>query len=240
MTAPETSAVRRLESAGTESPKRSLRGRLSVGHVLMLVAGLLAILLNFAVLRARDETFQVAVAGQTILAGTELAQGMFIFTEVKMEQLALDQLVQPDAIGLVDGQIAARTISQGEFLQGSDWSDPAAPLELRAMSIPINREHAVGGLLQKGDRVDIIAVDETRAAYVLIDAEVLSIAESGTGGLTSTAQYWFTVAVSAQEALELSPVIRDGKFEVVRSTGSVTPEILEFDPDPVSTEPEES
>lgn len=239
MTAPESTGVRRLETAAPDPPRRGLWGRLSIGHVLMLVAGLIAILLNFAVIRARDEVFQVAVAGQTVLAGTELNQQMFTFTEVKMQEDALRQLVQPEAIGSVEGQIAASTITQGELLQRSDWTDPAAPLELRSISIPVNREHAVGGRLAKGDRIDVIAVDEDKARYVLVDAEVLEIADPGTGGLTSTSQFWFTVAVTADQALELSPVIRDGKFEVVRSTGSAAPENLEFAPAPETSEPEE-
>ena len=45
------------------------------------------------------------------------------------------------------------------------WPDvrlPAAPQRLRAMSIPIDSEHAVGGDLVAGDRIDLISVVEAK------------------------------------------------------------------------------
>ena len=54
------------------APRRPLLSRLSLGHVIMILAGLLAFLLVLVVLRERGESFQIAVAAQQIDAGTQL------------------------------------------------------------------------------------------------------------------------------------------------------------------------
>src|SRR3989442_1078686 len=44
--------------------------RLSLGHVIMILLGLLAFLLTLTLIRGRDQTFRVAVASRDIAAGT--------------------------------------------------------------------------------------------------------------------------------------------------------------------------
>ena len=55
-------------------PKRPLLRRLSLGHLIMVLAGMLAFLLVLAVLRERGEVLQIAVAVDQIDAGTALAE----------------------------------------------------------------------------------------------------------------------------------------------------------------------
>lgn len=47
---------------GDPVPKRRLASRLSLGHLIMVVAGLTAFILVLAVLRDRSEVVQVAIA----------------------------------------------------------------------------------------------------------------------------------------------------------------------------------
>ena len=94
------------------------------------------------------------------------------------------------------------------------------------MSIPVGPEHAVGGTLAVGDRVDVVGVDGTQATYVLRDVQVVGVATTAkSGGLGLAAgsqQYFVTVAVDDAGALRLAVAVRSGKFEVVRSTGAAT------------------
>ena len=79
-------------------PRRSLRGRLSVGHVVMIVAGLLGALLTLAVLRRADDTTPVAVAAREIPAGAEVTSGDFDLTEVKVDDDVASTLIDGDGI----------------------------------------------------------------------------------------------------------------------------------------------
>ena len=92
------------------------------------------------------------------------------------------------------------------------------------MSVPVDPEHAVGGALRVGDRVDVIEVQEDRATYVAIGLEVIGINESGSGGaLDGLGSYSVTVAVDDATALRLAAAIRADRFELVRSTGAEPP-----------------
>ena len=73
--------------------KRSLFSRLSAGHVVMIVAGLLAALVNFNLIQQRDETFQVVVAEQDIIPGQTVTVGDFDTAEIKATEDVLATLV---------------------------------------------------------------------------------------------------------------------------------------------------
>lgn len=204
--------------------------RLSSGHVIMIVAGLLAVLVNFALLRARDDTVLVAIAARDIPTGTAVDPSYFEATEVKVAPEILERLLRVDGLATSQGAIAARTIPAGQLVIRSDLQSPAAPLELRAMSIPIDREHAVGGALAVNDRVDIIRVEDGVAEYVVVGAPVLAVPGDRTGAFQAVTGYHVVVAVDAITALELSSAIHQGSIEIVRSTGAAEPSQLRFDP----------
>ncbi|PLS75322.1 MAG: hypothetical protein CYG61_07985 [Actinobacteria bacterium] len=86
------------------------------------------------------------------------------------------------------------------------------------MSLPVERQHAVGGALRPGDRVDVI--DGAEASFVVTNAEVLAVPNLSNGNLSGTGSYAITIAVDAQGALRLAAAIAGGKVEVVRSTGA--------------------
>jgi Flp pilus assembly protein CpaB len=132
----------------------------------------------------------------------------------------LATLLAWDQIAAVEGMVATRTIAAGELLAATDFRAPAANSNLRAMSIPIEPEHAVGGNLAPGDRVDVIRTVEDLATYVVTGAEVLSVASEERGAITGSIDFYVVLAVDADTALSLSEAISSGDIEVVRSTGS--------------------
>lgn len=190
--------------------------------MITLLAGLLAMLLVFSVLRERDTTFRVAVAGSEIRAGTVVGQAPFRLVNVHVPADVRDALVDPAALAGLRGWVAARTIRPGEPVSRGDLRPPAAPSALRAMSIPVEAAHAVGGALAAGDRVDVVQVDEDgQARYVVSGAEVLAVNRPGTGVIGAAAgSSSITVAVDARQALRLAAAIRGQRFEIVRSTGA--------------------
>lgn len=217
-TAADPLALRPSVEAATA--RRSLLSRLSAGHLAMLVAALLAFLVNFSVLRSADTTVPVAVAAADIRAGQAVAPQLFDFSRIAADDGLLATLVGAQAVSALDGYIADRAIAAGELLRRSDLRPPGAPADQRAMSVPIGRDHAVGGALAAGDRVDVITVSGGQASYVVTAAEVLAINDGAAPGVLGGGGFSVTIAVDADTALRLAAAIRAEALEVVRTTGA--------------------
>lgn len=225
---------------GEPVPRRPLTSRLSLGHLVMIVAGLAAFLLVLTVLRDRGETVLVAVAGQPIQAGTVASDDMFEFTEVAADGRLTERLMAPEvATRAVSGDwIAVRSIAAGEPITLSDFRAGTVDAELRAMSIPIAAGNAVDGAIRQGDRVDVIVVRSGVASYVTVDTEVISVS-AGASGLGGTGALTITVAVDADTSLRLASALNDGSIEIVRSNGASAADIgAAYDP-AVVPEPDE-
>ncbi len=222
MQAPET-AVPASQRAPASAPRGpGARSRLSLGHVVTLLAGLLAMLLVFSVLRERDTTWRAVVAGGEIRAGTAVDRASFRLVDVHVPDSVRGTLVAPASLARLRGWIATRTIQPGELVSRGDLRAPAAPSALRVMSIPVEAAHAVGGSLAAGDQVDVIQVDEDgQARYVVSGAQVLAVNRPDAGVIGAAAgSSSITVAVDARQALRLAAAIRGQRFEIVRSTGA--------------------
>ncbi|HXF36785.1 MAG TPA: RcpC/CpaB family pilus assembly protein [Actinomycetota bacterium] len=123
--------------------------------------------------------------------------------------------------------VAATTIRAGDLVSRSDLRPSAAPGGLGVMSIPVEREHAVGGALAPGDRVDVIEVRDGGARYLLRGAEVLAVGSRDGRGFVegSIGAFSVTIAVDPQAALDIARAIREAGVEIVRTTGvQATPE----------------
>jgi len=205
--------------------------RLSLGHVIMIVAGLSAFSLVFSVLRMQGERFSIATAAIELRAGTTVAVESFGYSEVGVTDRALlGTFLSPDLVtrAVEERWVVTRTVPAGDPVRLTDFRTEAAPSDLRAMSIPVDRGHAVAGVLQAGDLVDVIVVRNGVAAYVATGAEILDVA----GGDSQFAGgFSVTVAVDGSTSLRLASAVRDGGIEIVRATGAnpVDPQDF-FDP----------
>lgn len=198
-------------------PRRPISTRVPPSLALAIVAGVLAALFY---LRSTGgpEGVPVAVAVRDIPVGEAVRIGDLRFTEVAASSRLLGELVPRDQLAALNGAIAGRSIAEGSPLLRDDLVAAVAGGRQRAMSLPVEREHAVGGKLRPGDRVDVI--DGTVASYVITNAEVLDVPRPVSDTLSGTGRYAITIAVDAQGALRLAAAIAGGKVEVVRSTGA--------------------
>lgn len=206
-------------------PRRPLWSRLSLGHVIMVLAGLLAFLLTLAVLRDQSATAFVAVAATDIEAGTRLVAADVEFVEINAEDDAIFASIMDDAAvqAELDARaIATRTITAGDLLLQSDFRavDPLG-VGRRAESIEIDPGRAVGGTLAVGDLVDIIEVDgDESASFVATGVEVIAIARPEAASLGGSAQITVTVSVDAPTSLALSFALANNEVFLVRATGA--------------------
>jgi len=225
----ESTTQRSLRSVDAPpSPRRGLMSRLSLGHVIMIVAGLAAFLLVFSILRSRDETFRIAAAAVELRAGTTVTDGAFTYVELgATDRSVLGTFLGPEQVARAvdEGWLVTRSVPAGDPLRMTDFRTDADPSELRAMSIPIDRGHAVAGVLQAGDLVDVIVVRKGVAGYVATAVEVLDVAG---GDIQFGGGFSVTVAVDGPASLRLASAVREGGIEIVRATGAAEVDPLDF------------
>lgn len=201
--------------------RRRLRERISLGHLFMIAAGLLAFVLVVSLLQDRTRTVKVLAARNDIFPGAAVSAD-----QVKEISIPAGSPLAPSMATMASlggGATAAQRIKAGDPITLTALSPQTNTSGRRAMSIPIDRSRAVGGDLAPGDRVDVIAVNGTEATYVAVDLEVLRTqAASGGGALSSSSinDYYVTVSVDDKEALGIALALQTGKVSILRSTGA--------------------
>ncbi|MDX1659739.1 MAG: hypothetical protein R3343_13030, partial [Nitriliruptorales bacterium] len=140
--------------------------------------------------------------------------------EASLDGGGLDQRVTREELAELDGMVAAVTIPAGAPLRDSDLTAPAASgVDGRRISIPVERQRAVGGDIDPEDRIDVIRVVDGQAEYLVSGARVLAVSDETNVGIGSLGGFHVTIAVDADTALCLASAIDAGGLTVVLSTG---------------------
>ena len=177
-TAPSSSRRQRPVPAGPAPRRRRPPWtRFSAAHGLMVGAGLVAFVLVAAALDQRGATVRVAVARADIPAGAAVSADQVRWSELPAGTELAGQLVSPTQLGR-GGLVATQAVAAGQPLLRRQLAAEDAADGLRWLSIPVAREHAAGGALGTGDRVDVIDVVEGVARYVVTGAEVARVGPS--------------------------------------------------------------
>src|SRR5918994_3768841 len=124
--APRSRRTESIPRPATSLP-RSLMSRLSTGHLVMIVAGLLGLLLTVAVLRRADDRQPVAVAARDLSPGTALTDSAVRYENVKMDDSLLDTILRRDDVQGLEGSVAVYPIAKGELISRRAVRPPAAP-----------------------------------------------------------------------------------------------------------------
>jgi Flp pilus assembly protein CpaB len=222
--------------------RRPWWSRASAAQIFMIVAGILAFIANLAILRAREDVVLVAVAASDINAGVAIQESAHIdYVELNGADDALAPLVTADEVNEIAGFILSSPVRAGEMFVESELVESVNPIDQRAIALAVGRDHAVGGDISIGDRVDVIWVDDDVARYVVTGVEVIDTTNSErTGGAFSASQtFSLTVAVDDVQALKLAEALNSGQIEVVRSTGADAP-VADRLPDDDAADPAES
>src|SRR5438876_7593354 len=99
-------------TAGIETKARAFRiarARLSAGHLVMIVAGLLGMTLTIAALRADEGGTEVAVATHEIRAGEVIRARDFRVDRIRADRGLLSTIVGGHAARALHGEIAVAT-----------------------------------------------------------------------------------------------------------------------------------
>lgn len=210
-------------SARTSVRERTLRSRVSSGHVVMVVAGLLGLLLSLSVLRRADTTVPVMVVDHDLASGAQVQSSLFHVARIHADRVLLANLVAPDALAGLRGRIVRVPLRAGDLLERSALGAATTRDAQRSVSFPVDSSLAVAGDLAAGDRIDVLAsaTDGTRSGYVLTGADVVAVQSKSSGPLRSgDGQITITVAVDAAGAERLAAALHGSDLLVVRSTGA--------------------
>jgi Flp pilus assembly protein CpaB len=230
-----TATVTGVRPDGIPVPAPTARriGRFSRGHVLMAIAGIVGVVLSFAVLREREGETVVLVAAHEIRAGETISSSDFRTTRATLTPAVLATVAQGRDQRRLEGRIAGSTIAEGELVTTRALRRRAAPHGLRAMSIPIDPARAVGGRLAAGDRVDVLFAGQQAVSIIVADAPVLAVDARGRGGIGESASpFTVTVGVTARQSQLVAAAVADGDISLARTTGAdsargVAPESLD-------------
>lgn len=199
------------------------RGRVSRGHVVMALAGVVGLVLSFAVLRQRGGDTAVLVAAHEIRAGERVSAGDFHTTRVTLSPEVMATVARVGERHRLDGRIAGSTIGEGELVIRRTLRRRAAPYGLRAMSIPIDPSRAVGGRLGAGDRVDVLFSGQQAVSIIVAGAPVLAVDASGRGGIgESSSPFTVTIGVTPRQSQLVAAAVADGEISLARTTGATS------------------
>lgn len=198
--------------ARAERVRRPLNG----GWTLMIAAGLIAATANYALLTMEEPRTEVAVLDAPAPPGTPLDQLSLTMTSLPLGDPRAHLLADRPTLEGLAGTVTGARLEAGVLLRTSDLLRPS-DTTVSAMSLPVGTTRAVGGLLQAGDRIDVIAADGDRAGYVARDIVVIDVGEPGSGLGAATGGYAVTVAVDPDQALRLAQALRDGDLDLIRT-----------------------
>lgn len=162
----------------------------------------------------------MAVADRPLAVGATLAPDMVRLVPVDAGFEGLSSLITDSQLPGLEGWLMQRSVPEGGLIEASALTEPGGGEGLRSMSVPVGIEHASGGTLQPGDRVDVVSVVDGVAGFVATDLEVIGVSDSSRSAIGSTAGYHVILAVEAATALSLAEAIDDGSVEVIESTGA--------------------
>lgn len=201
--------------------RRGLASRISPGLALVLAAGLIAGIANFAVLRGADQRIVVVTAARDLAAGVPILPEDLGTTRIGLTAAGDVGLLPAEDLGRLLGSVPANDIAAGTALRPGDVVDGAAVGGLRAMSLALERARAAAGAITIGDRVDVLATLDGASHYLLADVGVLAVSGSDSLALGGSSNaFSVTLAVDAEAARCLATGQAVAEITLVLATGT--------------------
>lgn len=179
---------------------------------LVVLAAVLAGLLNYLLLTAGADETLVGVARVAIDPGTVIVPEEHLeFRPLAADDdLLAEMATTPDQ---VRGAVALRPIEAGSPILPGSLLAPGFDPDVRVLSIPVDRYLAAGGDLVRGDIVDVVAIEDGESSVLAEEITVLATPATSSG----FGQYHVVVAVPRAEVLDLAVAIERSALMLVRA-----------------------
>lgn len=191
-----------------------------------LVVGLL--LVAFSVIgglrlaSSADHTVAMYTAARDLPAGHVLTPGDFGTTRIQAPDAVLDRLVRPAAGSRTTARVLRFPLSEGDLVAGASLGRVAR--EGREITVPIGPDHALGGVLEPGDRVDVLAsfdkgTESAKTLTVASGAQVVEVVHAdGLFGQRAGELAALTLSVPPDDVVFVAFAIRNGELDIVRAS----------------------
>ena len=200
------------------APSRK-RKRWSLGHIVMIIAGLLGATVTLLALRATDTRTEISVAQGTLAAGSRISASSFTTKRVEFDDALRASVLTPSEVASFDGATVLIPISAGDPVPKSALVPAAATGGRRSLSLPIAPERAVGGKLRTGDRVDVYTTG-TKGTLITTNVEVLDVIRADGGPLSASDTLTVVLAVDSAQATRIAPIVGSTDVVLVQATGA--------------------
>jgi Flp pilus assembly protein CpaB len=194
--------------------------RLVVG--LLLVA--LSILGGLRLAATSDRTVPVYVAARDLPADHVLTAADFRVARIHASDEVVGSLVKADRAAPPVHRVLRFPLPEGALVATSTLGGVASTG--REITIPIGSDHALGGALQVGDRVDILAsfdkgTDAAKTLTVAARASVVDVVHAdGLFGQHEGELSAITVSVAPDDVVFVAFAVRNGELDVVRASSA--------------------
>lgn len=180
---------------------------------------------GWQVIAAADAGYRVWAAGADLPSGTRLRGADLQLVEVGLAPEQLAHYVSGNV--RLEGATLLQPVRAGHLLASTWVADADLAGTWRVITIPIAADHAVGGALRRGDRVDVFAsVDAgrrgARTTLLVGGAEIEDLVRAGGLVMGEDSLAGVTVRVSPEDAARLAFAIRTAEIDVARVEGEGT------------------
>lgn len=191
--------------------------RTALGAVLFLIS----LLSGSVVLRSAEAGAGVWAAARDLPEGESIDPAELVAVTVDLPPGQLAAYLGSSSS--LTGSMLLRPLRRGELVPAA-WVTDTSSTPSRLIAIPITEEHAVGGALRAGDRVDIFATlraagGAARTALLVQDAEVEALLTSEALVMEGETFGGITLSVPPEEAARIAFAIRTAEIDVVRVEG---------------------
>lgn len=205
---------------------RSIERRRGLPAGRAVVGGLLVALAAIGIFAAytgatKGPTASYAVVVHDVAIGSVIRAG-----DVAVRPMELPVGVASRAFrsaGELTGAIALAPLSRGELVQRGEVTNDRRHAPAHQVSFAVDRDRAVDGALQQGDRVDVLATyGSSDSAYTIVvvrGARVLQGSSADASGLGASRAIVLTLSVpGADDVLAVAHAARAAQVTVVRTT----------------------
>lgn len=213
------------------SPARALRRprHLDLRAVLGLLLLLVAVAGSVAFWSASSGTQTVIVATQSLPVGTTLSASDLAIARVRLDPAIYQQSIPAADLGRLIGKQVSEPVHTNQLLIWPQVSSrPMLGHGRMALTIPVSADTAVGGHIQPGDLVEVLATTgrDTPVVHTAVVLPTVTVYDVGyqAGAIVSTAGNassvstgpisWVTLVVTQPQAVKLAQAKWAGQLDV--------------------------
>lgn len=210
---------------GVAAARLERPGWLNVRTTLGLALFVISLLAGWRVLSVAEGSYLVWSITSDKPEGAVLTSGDVRPVRVGLPPEQLGRYLAVDAS--VAGATLLRPMRAGELVAAAALTDAETTKQARLITIPVTIDHAAGGELAPGDRVDIFASlaagrPGARTTLLVAGAEVEDLVRAGGFVTDEESLAAVTVEVAPHDAARVAFAVRSADIDVVRVLGPPT------------------